>query len=86
MYIDDVLSIKNLNKTKIEKKNKQTDSSASYLLTYTSILTHMANIQPASIAKRDHFNSAIINFPHFDSNIPTTPAYGVYISQLISYS
>ena len=28
------------------------------------------------------FNN-IVNFPHMDSNIPSKPAYGVYISQLI---
>ena len=26
---------------------------------------------------------AIINIPHLDSNIPTTPAYGVYNSQVM---
>ena len=25
----------------------------------------------------------VVNFPHMDSNIPTKPAYGVYISQLV---
>jgi hypothetical protein len=33
--------------------------------------------------KRDDCNIAIINIPHLDSNIPTSPAYGVYISQVI---
>ena len=28
----------------------------------------------------------IFNFPHMDSNIPTNPAYGVYISQLVRYA
>ena len=27
--------------------------------------------------------SFIVNFPFLDSNIPTKPAYGVYISQLV---
>jgi hypothetical protein len=36
--------------------------------------------------KRDHFNFPIMNFPFVSSNIPTAPAYGVYISQLIRYS
>ena len=36
--------------------------------------------------KRDDFHFAIINIPHFDSNILTTTAYGVYISQLIHYA
>ena len=32
------------------------------------------------------FNFKIINFPNMCSNIPTSPAYGVYISQLIRYA
>ena len=33
--------------------------------------------------KRGDCNITIINIPHIDSNIPTTPAYGVYISQVM---
>ena len=33
--------------------------------------------------KRDSFNFKIVNFPHLSSNIPSGPAYGVYISQLV---
>ena len=33
--------------------------------------------------KRDSFSFDIVNFPHMCSNIPSKPAYGVYISQLI---
>ena len=29
------------------------------------------------------FNFHIVNFPYMDSNIPSKPAYGVYISQLV---
>jgi hypothetical protein len=36
--------------------------------------------------KRDDFNFLIVNFPFICSNIPATPAYVVYISQLIRYS
>jgi hypothetical protein len=36
--------------------------------------------------KRDDFNIKIINFPNMCSNIPASPAYGVYISQLIRYA
>jgi hypothetical protein len=36
--------------------------------------------------KRDDFNFKIINFPNVCSNIPASPAYGVYISQLIRYA
>jgi hypothetical protein len=35
--------------------------------------------------KRDDFNFKIINFPNMCSNIPASPAYGVYISQLRSW-
>jgi hypothetical protein len=33
--------------------------------------------------KRDDFNFKNINFPNMCNNIPASPAYGVYISQLI---
>ena len=36
--------------------------------------------------KRDDFNFHITNFPFLSSNIPSSPAYGVFISQLIRYS
>jgi len=36
--------------------------------------------------KRDDFNFPIVNYPILDSNIPSSPAYGVYMSQLIRYS
>ena len=36
--------------------------------------------------KRDDFNFKIINFSNMCSNIPASPVYGVYISQLIRYS
>ena len=36
--------------------------------------------------KRDDFNFPIVNFPFLSSNIPSAPAYGVYVSQLIHYA
>jgi hypothetical protein len=36
--------------------------------------------------KRDDFNFKTIKFPNMCSNIPASPAYGVYISQLIRYA
>jgi hypothetical protein len=38
--------------------------------------------------KRDNFNFSIVNFPYICSNIPASPAHGVYIyiSQLIRYA
>ena len=36
--------------------------------------------------KRDDFNFSIVNFPYLSSNIPESPAYGVFVSQLVRYS
>jgi len=36
--------------------------------------------------KRDDFNFAIVNYPFLDSNIPISPAYGVYTSRLVAFS
>ena len=36
--------------------------------------------------KRDDFNFLIVNFPFMSSNIPESPAYGIFISQLVRYA
>ena len=36
--------------------------------------------------KRGDFNSEIVNFPFLDGDIPRSPSYGVYISQLIRFA
>ena len=36
--------------------------------------------------KRDDFHFPIVNFSFLSSNIPSAPAYGVYVSQLIRYA
>ena len=36
--------------------------------------------------KRDFFYFKIVNFPFFDGNVPRSPSYGVYISQLIRFA
>ena len=36
--------------------------------------------------KRDDFDFHIVNFPFLSSNIPSSPSYSVYISQLIRYA
>ena len=53
--------------------------------TYTSNLTS-GQLSTKIYDKRDDFNFKIINFPNMCSNIPASPAYGVYISQLIRYA
>ena len=36
--------------------------------------------------KRDDFNFQIVNYPNLSGNIPSSPSYGVYISQLVRFS
>ena len=36
--------------------------------------------------KRDEFNFPIVNFQYLSSNIPESPAYGFFVSQLIRYA
>jgi hypothetical protein len=59
---------------------------------YASYLDILLNIDSNGILtttlcdKRDDFDFAIINFPFLFSNMPFSPAYGVYISILIRYA
>ena len=36
--------------------------------------------------KRDDFNFEIVNFPFLIGDVPRSPSYGVYISQLIRFA
>ena len=36
--------------------------------------------------KRDNCNFEIVNFPFLDGDVPPSPSYGVYISQLIRFT
>ena len=36
--------------------------------------------------KQDDFNFEIVNFPLLDGDVPRSPSYGVYISQLIHFA
>ena len=62
-----------------------TASSASFLDIYLEF-DDSGQISTEIYDKRDDFNFKIINFPNMCSNIPASPAYGVYISQLIRYA
>ena len=94
-YIDDVLSINNsrfaeflplIYLPELEvKETTDTASSASFLDLYLEF-DDSGQISTKIYDKRDDFNFKIINFPNMCSNIPASPAYGVYISQLIRYA
>ena len=94
-YIDDVLSINNpefenylgqMYPAELEiKDTTESTTSASYLDLLLSIRRD-GQLQTSIYDKRDDFNFHITNFPFLSSNIPSSPAYGVFISQLIRYA
>jgi hypothetical protein len=93
-YIDDVLSINNsrfaeflplIYPPELEVKvTTDTASSASFLDLYLEF-DDSSKLSTKLYNKRDDFNFKIINFPNICSNIPASPEYGVYLSQLIRY-
>ena len=95
MYIDDILSINNqefenyLDKMyPAELENKDTTestTSASYLDLLLSI-GRDRQLHTSIYDKRDDLNFHITNYPFLSSNIPSSLAYGVFISQLLRYA
>ena len=69
----------------VYKETTDTASSASFLDLYLEF-DDSGQLSTKIYDKRDDFNFKIINFPNMCSNIPASPAYGVYISQLIRYA
>lgn len=94
-YIDDVLSLNNphfceylhrIYPSELDiKDTTESRRSASYLDLYLEI-DKDGRLNTKVYDKRDDFSFPIVNFPFLSSNIPTAPAYGVYISQLVRYS
>ena len=94
-YIDDVLSINNHNFHNYVhlihpdelgiKDTTESDKSASYLDILLNIDSN-GRLITSLYDKRNYFNFTIVNFSFLCSNIPLSPAYGVYISQLIRYA
>ena len=93
-YIDDVLSINNpdidnylgqMYPAELEiKDTTESNTSASYLDLLLSIESD-GQLRTSLYDKRDDFNY-ITNIPFLSSNILSSPAYGVCISQLIRYA
>ena len=91
-FIDDVLSINNpefenylgqMYPAELEiKDTTESTTSVSYLDLLLSI-GRDGQLHTSIYDKRDDFNFHITNFPFLSSNIPSSPAYGVFISQHI---
>ena len=67
------------------KNTTESTTSASYLDLLLSI-GRDGQLHPSIYDKRDVFNFQNTNFPFLGSNIPSSPAYDVFISQLIRYA
>ena len=67
------------------KDSTESNNSASYLDLLLSI-GRDGQLHTSIDDKHDDFNFYITNFPFLSSNIPASPAYGVFISQLIRYA
>ena len=93
-YIDDVLSRKN---TKFAeyleffypyeleiKETTETAASSSYLDCYLYI--DNGKLTTRLYDKWDNFNFPVVNILFLSSNIPSAPAYAVYVSQVIHYA
>jgi hypothetical protein len=94
-YIDDVLSIINsqfhsyvdsIYPSELEIKDTTESSTTALYLDVLFNIDAVGKLTTPLYDKRDDFNFAIVNFPYTCSNIPLSPAYGVYISQLIRYA
>ena len=94
-YIDDVLSLNNkkfidyvhlIYPSELEIKDT-TDSSTSVAYLYIFLRRNQqGQLFTKLYDKRDEFNIPVVNVPFMEINIPASPTYGVYMSQLIRYS
>ena len=93
-HIDDLISINNPRLKQLLKDiypEELVFSETSELRNVVSYMDLLIDISNGDLVcsifdKRGAFDFDIVNFPDSSGNIPTTPAYGTYISQLIRYS
>ena len=93
-YLDDLLNIDNpyfeqiighIYPTELQlDKANSSDTEAPFLDLNLSITNGI--VSSKIYDKRDDFNFEIVNFPFLDGDVPRSPSYGVYISQLIRFA
>ena len=93
-YLDDLLNIDNpyfeqmvgqIYPTELQlNKANSSDTEAPFLDLNLSITNGIVSSKIYN--KRDDFNFEIVNFPFLDGDVPRSPSYGVYISQLICFA
>ena len=92
-YLDDLLNIDNpyfeqmvgqIYPTELQlNKANSSDTEAPFLDLDLSITNSI--VSSKIYDKRDDFNFEIVNFTFLDGDVPHSPSYGVYISQLIRF-
>ena len=93
-YIVDLLNIHNpyfeqmvgqIYPTELQlNKANSSDTEAPFLILNLSITNGI--VSSKIYDKRDDFNFEIVNFPFLDGDVPRSPSYGLYISQLICFA
>ena len=94
-YLDDLLNIDNIHfehmvhriypaELQLTDKANASDTEAAFLDLNLSI--HNDLVSTKIYDKRDYFNFDIVNFPFLDGDVLRRTSYGVYISQLISFT
>ena len=93
-YLDDLLNIDNpyfeqmvyqIYPTELLlNKANSSDTEAPFLDLNLSITNGI--VSSKMYDKQDDFNFEIVNFPFLDGDVPRSPSYGVYISQLIRFA
>ena len=93
-YLDDLLDIDNpyfeqmvgqIYSTELQlNKANSSDTEAPFLDLNLSITNGI--VSSKIYDKWDDFNFEIVNFPFLDGDVPRSPSYGVYISQLIRFA
>ena len=93
-YLDDLLNIDNpyfeqmvgqIYPTELQlNKANSSDTEAPYLDLNLSVTNCI--VSSKIYDKRDDFNFEIVNFPFLDGDVPRSPSFGVYISQLIRFA
>ena len=92
-YLDDLLNIDNpyfeqmvgqIYPTELQLNKANSSDKAPFLDLNLSITNGI--VSSKIYDKRDYFNFEIVNFPFLDGDVPRSPSYGVYISQLIRFA
>ena len=93
-YLDDLLNIDNpyfeqmigqIYRTELQlNKMNSSETEAPFLDLYLSIANGI--VSSKIYDKREDFNFEIVYFPFLDGNVPCSPSYGAYISQLIRFA